>query len=374
MASDSDLGSLLDRGMSPNSDALVVVRAGELLCDWRSAGPRRPISTMSVTKTIGGLAVGVMLEAGLLQSLDQTISDVLGVWQEDPRSSITIRHVLGHCSGLAPSPSTQEIYSAPDSVEHALAAPLVHPPGEVFAYDNRAINLISRIAWVLSGVSLDELLEDKLFGPLGIAEYEWSSDRAGNPYVMAGLALFSCDLALLGQVVLADGVWCGRRLVSREWLRASCQFSEHFSRDVGLGWWLVAESVQVGVDELLLAEWCGASPPVPDRVLRPLQALVGARYEPSRYLEVLGEMLGSKDLELFHDSTWRRGLRDARKWRSGLSCFYSAGELGQYLVVVPRARVVVVRQRIRRGPWDCDNLFPDFVLRVCDEYAVSRGS
>lgn len=83
---------LLRGAQQPNSDALYVWRDGEVLADWHSSVGDRPIETMSVTKSIVNLAIGHLLYAGRLPSIDLPVSDFFDEWRVGPKRGILIRH------------------------------------------------------------------------------------------------------------------------------------------------------------------------------------------------------------------------------------------------------------------------------------------
>lgn len=279
------------------SDALVVVADGRLVCDRFFAGERRPIEAMSTTKSIAGLAVGLALDAGEIQSIDQPVHEWFAEWSDEARREITLRHILTQTAGLETKPTTEDIYASPDFVQFALAARAVAPPGTRFAYDNRATNLVAGIVEVATETPLDELLGARLFEPLGITDWSWTRDAAGNPHAMSGLQIRALDLARLGALMLDGGTWKGERVLSADWIADSLLATEvgEGHVDYGLLWWLIPRAPRDGEEE---PAWTvpGCSP---DRAaaMRPLDA------------------------------------------------FWAQGYLGQYLVVAPAKRIVAVRQR-----------------------------
>jgi len=64
-----------------------------------------------------------------------------------------------------------------------------------------------------------EFAEQHLFEPLGITNYHWSRNRDNTPYGGFGLFLTPRDLAKTGQMLLDNGVWKNRRILSEEWIK-----------------------------------------------------------------------------------------------------------------------------------------------------------
>lgn len=107
--------------------------------------------------------------------------------------------------------------NAADVWRFALDQPMATAPGATFVYNSGATNLLGRLIARRTGMPLQEYAAERLFGPLGITDVEWD----GAAWAHAGLRLRPGDLARIGQMVLQDGSWDGRRLVPADWLAAS---------------------------------------------------------------------------------------------------------------------------------------------------------
>lgn len=367
---------LIRQASAPNSDAILVLAGDEVAAQWESAAAAEPIETMSVTKSVVSMAIGRLLYQEYLDSVQVRLSTLYPAWQQEGKGDITIEHLLSHTSGLASERTTARIYEAGDVVQFALDSAVAWPPGAKFAYNNRAVNLLAGVVERLAGRPLDQYVAEELFAPLGIKRFSWTHDLAGNPYAMAGLAMRSVDLARLGQLMSAGGVWCGERLLPPGWLEQCTQAGEQFQAAYGLLWWLIPQWTRVVIDGSVVSAWCAATPPVPNRVIARLSAIKEQSFAPREFAAQLMELLGTDGVREFYDETVRRGLPDGRRIRGPTRGFYAEGELGQYLAVFPQSKLVAVRQRQRHGAWDTGNAFPDFVasvdpgrLRVCAEEA-----
>mmetsp|Transcript_39005 Transcript_39005/g.121524 ORF Transcript_39005/g.121524 Transcript_39005/m.121524 type:complete len:641 (+) Transcript_39005:67-1989(+) len=115
-----------------------------------------------------------------------------------PRSEITIKHLLTHCSGLSqgaslgdePSCGTEEAYEPLikrvdsgeiGSLEHwcdeLAKLPLRFQPGERWEY-SYSIDLLGRIIEVVSGKKLDEFLRQEILAPLGMHDTTFALPEA----------------------------------------------------------------------------------------------------------------------------------------------------------------------------------------------------
>lgn len=293
-----ELCSLLEAARATATDQLEVWQDGEPVLRWRSPGAPARVHVMSVTKSVAALAVGRLLQDGLLDSLDLPLAQVYPEWRQGRKATITVRHVLTHTAGLQDLQNAGvEVEPSPDVVQLALAAELETEPGTAFFYSNKAANLLAGLVHRLSGRPLDTYLRETIFADLGLGEVEWIHDPSGTPYAMAGLLIDAADLARLGQMMMDEGRWNGRPVIPEDFARASWRTQHELYPDHGLFWWV-------------------------------------------RHAD---------------DGSTRSV--DANGW------------LGQYLVIVPEARVVAVRT-IDRGSWrGAADGFGDFDDRVV---AISR--
>lgn len=346
------LEALLARARATSTDAVVVLRDGKLVGEWTFGKPRSAIPTMSVTKSVVSLAVGRLVETGRLKSLDEPVATFYPEWRQGRKRAVTVRHLLNHTSGLQAERTTKnEIDPSPDHVQLALAAELTSDPGAAFFYNNKAVALLSGIVGKASGKPLDRLVAEEIFAPLGITDFSWWHDAAGTPAVSAGLSLHALDLAKIGQMLLDGGTWKGRPVVSKDWIAQSTSPGQPFTPSCGLLWWLDYPAFKLTIDDRCVDAWrqAGLEADFLAKVL-PMKGRLFTRQE--FFAELEARLGGKAGVERWHDHTWRRGLPDGVQVPDGpLSAFRADGWLGQVLLVVPKARLVAVRQ-MRAPDWE----------------------
>ena len=342
----AQLAALVERAAATSSDALVILKNGKLVGEWYFGKPRTPIETMSVTKSVVGLAVGLLIDEGKVASLDVPVHALFPEWNQGRKRAITLRHLVDHTSGLADT-TPLEIYSSPDFVKLALAAELSEDPGSRFLYNNKAVNLLAGVVQVASGERLDRFLNRALFQPIGIREHEWELDKAGNPHGMAGLSLHPVDLARIGQLMLWRGEWGGARVLSQDWVEASTGPGQPLSPTGSLLWWLIPEpgSGKLTIDNALLAQWrsAGADPVF----LRKMTPLAGRVFSSDAEFGAALQAALKPDLDLFQENMVKHKLPLPMKLGPIIG-YRAEGYLGQHLVVLPAAQLVAVR--MRRSP------------------------
>jgi CubicO group peptidase (beta-lactamase class C family) len=229
-----------------NIHAVLVVRHGKLVFEQYFTGDDerggRPLGQVtydqtrlhdlrSVSKTVTALLVGIALAQQQLASLDQPIFDFLPQYADlrtPDKARITLRHLLTMSMGLDwdetrtpytdPNNSAVRMIRAVDPYRYVLAEPVVTPPGAKYNYSSGSTELLGAILHKATGQRLDELARTVLFAPLGIVDFEWIRNADGNAAASWGLRLRPRDMAKLGQLVLAHGLWQGRQIVPRAYL------------------------------------------------------------------------------------------------------------------------------------------------------------
>jgi CubicO group peptidase (beta-lactamase class C family) len=357
------LTHLMLRAALFQSDAVVILAGGRLVADARFGKPPGPIEVGSITKAVAGLAIGRLLSTGKIRSLDEPVAAWYPQWQNGPKRAITLRQLMNHTSGLAAQPTPEEVYASRDLVGLALAADLANPPGSRFFYNDKAVNLLAGIVEKASGKKLDEYLRDELFAPLGIAGFSWMRDPAGNPHVLAGLQLDARDLARIGQLMLDGGVYAGKRLLDAGFVAESVRAAQPFSPTGGLLWWVIPEWSKLVIDQPLLDTWRqgGADP----AFLAALAPLVGREIPRQELFVTLDRAFGhDRALSMWVDNVPARNLSTPKVTTGPPVGFQASGALGQYLVVIPGAHLVAIRQirqRQHRASGDDFEEFPDLV-------------
>jgi CubicO group peptidase (beta-lactamase class C family) len=348
------LERLRKRAEETDSDALVVIKDGKLVVEWTFGKPEGPIEAMSATKSVVSLAVGRLIDDGKIASLDQPVHEFYPEWRPGRKRRITIRHLLNHTSGVHVDPSSTEFSDSGDGVKLALAAEISDDPGTKFVYNNKAVNLLAGIVEKAAGMPLDRYVGETIFKPMGITEFSWLHDGAGNPQGMAGLQIRARDFAKVGQMMLDKGVWRGRRIVSERWVELSTTAAQSLEPTCGLLWWLALGDLLTVDDAYIEAiKAYGAT----DATLEALRTVKGRPLEPMQFAAEVGGTL-RKDAAIRPkldeiQQLNRQGKGPMPKRTPGRPiAFYAAGYLGQVLVVYPQARLVAVRQF--RSPGDAN--------------------
>ena len=226
---------------------VVIVRHGTLVAetyfgDFTSTSLK---NVHSVSKSVTSLAVGIAMDRGMLPSVDARLADLLPHYthrlKEAPKDGITLRHALTMTAGLAWNETAGAFWNSPDSVDYVLTRDVVTQPGATFFYSSGLSHVIAEVNNRATGQSHLAFVQQHLFGPLGIATATWDPDLSGRHWGGTGLRIRPRDMAKIGQLTLQEGLWEGRRLVSREWIAESTRGQTGGiagAPNYGYQWWI----------------------------------------------------------------------------------------------------------------------------------------
>jgi CubicO group peptidase (beta-lactamase class C family) len=188
------LNRVVGDGKVPAVAVAVVDRKGVLLVDAAgrrdvanniAATPDTIFRIASMTKPVTSLAAMMLVDEAKLD-LDDPVANYLPAFDRvrvltafddrdhtfksrPPVRPITIRHLLTHTSGIGYSFMDPRLAAIDDGRTHQADLPLLHDPGERFAYGPSTIVLGSVIE-AITGATLGAVFADRIFEPLGMAD------------------------------------------------------------------------------------------------------------------------------------------------------------------------------------------------------------
>ncbi len=230
------------RAASTGSDDIVIVRGGCSLLNRSFSNCRRAVYIASVGKPLVSCAIGRAVALGALQSVDEPVASFFPEWRQGRKRLITIRHILTHRSGIQNvADASIELEPAPDIVRLALAAELTEIPGEKMRYNNKAVAILGGIIERATGCRFDVFVEQELFTPMEIKEFDWVRDATGTPTTYGAFVLRADDLVKFGQLILDNGRFGGTQLLNPKWVAESLAPSSRDHPELGWLWYRLTE-------------------------------------------------------------------------------------------------------------------------------------
>ena len=233
--------------------SLLIVRNGYLVTEvyFEPYDQMTYHQMASMTKSVIGILVGMAIDKGYIQSVDQPLLSFFperAIANLDAeKQAITVKHLLSLTPGLSCMDrlgSDQEVQQSKDWVQFMLDLPMLDAPGNRFSYCTGAVHLLSAIIQGTTGVTARDFANEQLFKPLGIAQVplaRWGSDPHGITTGGFGLQLQPRDMAKLGYLYLHQGKWAGKQVVPSDWVTLSTRKHsvwEEQNRAYGYLWWL----------------------------------------------------------------------------------------------------------------------------------------
>jgi CubicO group peptidase (beta-lactamase class C family) len=220
---DADLAGFLaavegDPRLEPHS--LLVLHRGEPVHEayWRpwSASDRQLV--YSVSKTLTGSAIGIMIGEGRL-ALGSRLVDLVVAGEVSPRmAEVTVHHLLSMSTGHdAAQVDGLDLHATPDPLAAFLGLEPAGEVGSAHAYSNPASWVLGDLVRRLTGESLLGYLGPRLLAPLDL-DPTWDVDRRGRELGYSGVHLTTRELARLGEVYRCGGRWRGRQLIPSDFV------------------------------------------------------------------------------------------------------------------------------------------------------------
>jgi CubicO group peptidase (beta-lactamase class C family) len=251
--SKKEIDALVRRAMGPRSNRervrSVLITIGSKLVYERYHPLDKSSSmldTFSVSKSIVGTILGILIDDGRLQ-LDQPAP--VPAWSDpsDPRSAISLRHLLQMSSGLdwseeysSPNSSVLEMTRAVSVSDYAASRPLKYKPGTKFNYSSGDTAILMRIiADNLGGTKKTKaFIKSRLLDPLGIGKVDYLQDPSGHIAGFMGINMTARDLARFGLLYLRDGKIGKKQILSREFVAFTRSPTTIFRGYAG-HWWIM---------------------------------------------------------------------------------------------------------------------------------------
>ena len=244
---------------SANTTGLVVVDRGRIVLEFGDVEDLSYVA--SVRKSILAMLYGRHVESGAIDlgsTLEEMgMDDNEGLLPVERRA--TIEHLVTARSGV--------YHPASNSGDNSADAPPrgSQTPGEYMLYNNWDFNAAGAAFERATGRDIYDELETQLAGPLEFQDWDRSAQRkSGNlrrsRYPAYHMWLSTRDMARIGYLMLREGEWDGRRVLSRDWVRRITStvtpleaMNPAYRRDGYLGygymWWVWDGPQEVGAYE-----------------------------------------------------------------------------------------------------------------------------
>lgn len=210
------------------ASSLLIIHDSKLVHEqyWKDHNSSSLMNSFSIAKGILSILVGCAIDDGYLQSEDQLISSIFPQYKNSRYGQfLTIRHLMTMQAGLDweeeyrhPFAPNSKQYFVDDLAEQAFKIDVKEMPGEKYEYQSVAPQLLGLALRKAIGKQLSTYLSEKLWKPLNMEfPAKWSTDEKGMEKTFCCIHATPRDFAKIGQLILQNGNWEGKQLISKEY-------------------------------------------------------------------------------------------------------------------------------------------------------------
>ncbi|MEH6519748.1 serine hydrolase domain-containing protein [Sulfitobacter sp.] len=242
--------------------ALVVLKDGDIVHEsyYKGTEPEDLRISWSVAKSYLSALFGVLLEEGVIASIDDPVTKYAPSLIGGAYEKASIRNVLNMASGVTFDEDYLDQKSDINRMGRVLAlggsmdkfaadiSESFAEPGAEWKYVSIDTHILSMVVRGAAGRPIAELLSEKIIVPMGLehAPY-YLTDGFGTAFVLGGLNLITRDYARMGQMFLQNGNYNGTQIVPQEWVAASTVPSAPTAAGeirYGYQWWIPQGAVE----------------------------------------------------------------------------------------------------------------------------------
>lgn len=198
-------------------------------------GPVDRYLSMSVSKSIVSVLIGVAVDEGRIGSIDDRVVKYLPQFANGGYRDVTIRQVLQMASGVEFSEEYAERTSGigqlsaanrtgtPSFADFAASLASEKRPGEAFNYQSVNTQVLAEVLRAATGVPLNAYAESKLWKKIGAESRAYFLTGRAQP----GICAYGCfyatlrDYARFGLMAMRGGKLTDQRVVSERWIKQS---------------------------------------------------------------------------------------------------------------------------------------------------------
>lgn len=241
-----------------NPIAFLVIQDEKIKYEeyWDGYSENSLSNSFSAAKSVVALLIGIALDEGKINSLDQPIGNFIPEYAEGSRKDLTIRQVLTMSSGLnweekytTPFSTTARAYYGSNIADLVIDLEVVEKPGVYFDYLSGNTQILAMVVESATSMRISQYASEKLWKPVGASQDAlWCLDRDnGMEKAYCCFNTNARDFARFGQLVLNNGTWDNEVIISEDYISDATTAKDYLldKRDnnpvdfYGYQWWIV---------------------------------------------------------------------------------------------------------------------------------------
>ena len=232
----NEVNDLIDfvKSEGSNTEAAILIRGSSIIAEYYADNFDKEsiVTSWSVAKSFTSTLIGIAIDEGYINSIEDPITDYLPEWKGQDQDKILLKHLLSMRSGME---DHGFVYLESDMISHSLDRDIIRPPAVSFRYSNEDSMLLGEIIQNATGMSFQEYADKKLFNLIDIDE-TWWTDQEGNTISYASIDMTPREFAKFGLMIAQEGSWQGQQIVSSDWVElATSKYDDLMT--YGFQWW-----------------------------------------------------------------------------------------------------------------------------------------
>ncbi len=215
----------------------LVLKDGRVVLEryFHGTGPADRYLSMSVSKSVVSVLIGVAVDEKKIASIDDKVVQYVPRLQAGGYRDVTVKNVLQMATGIQFSEeygsaasgigqlSAANRSGSPSFEEFAAALPSERRAGDAFTYQSINTQVLALVLEHATGVPLNVYAEEKLWKKIGAENRAYFLTGAKQPGICAYGCFYAAlrDYARFGLMAMSGGELGGQRIVSQRWIEAS---------------------------------------------------------------------------------------------------------------------------------------------------------
>jgi CubicO group peptidase (beta-lactamase class C family) len=238
----------------------AILRGNEIVQVWGDV--EYVDMAFSMSKSFLSLCAGIAFKENIISDFHAPIIDTIQtkIFETTHNKKITWSQMLQLTSEWE-----GELWGKPDWIDHNrnLDDPQknrlekgkkrkLNPPGTFWEYNDVRVNVLSYALMLAFERSLPDVLREHIMVPIGASNtWEWHGYKnswdevngtrlqsvSGGAHWGGGLWISTLDLARIGQLMINKGVWDGKVVIPKKWVKMSTKPCD-LALNYGYLWWL----------------------------------------------------------------------------------------------------------------------------------------
>lgn len=316
---DESIEAAIEFSEKMGSHALLIYQNDEIILEkyFDDYNAETISDTQSMHKTVLAMMVGIAIDEGIIESVNEPASKHLIEWRDDSRNQITIKHLLQQSSGLDypefsfhPLSEFNQLMLGEDVTKMTLRQIAYRQPNEIFEYNGVNPQNLGLLLQRAYDKRYADLLSEKIWQKVAQddASVVLDSDKNQMPRTYCCLNATARDWLRIGTIILNEGKFKDEQIVSKTWIN-EMKTPSITNPNYGYLTWLGTEHQE-------------------KRIYNPKSTATG----------IHGEPFDDKDI------------------------IYLDGFGGQRVYVIPSKKLVIVRTGAGQMEWD-DSVLPNTISR-----------